>query len=139
MEDNAELEVFRRQWREEVAQRTTRERPNAPKPRTPARTSTASTSGTQGHLPTRHEAADRREVYEDDGEDVDHVAPQEEIIQQTEQLNLGPSDEDAFQAQSLPQKEPSSAVEHFERAVQKEQEGSLGDSLQLYRKAYRVS
>lgn len=137
MEDNAELEVFRRQWREEVAQRTTQERPSAPKPRTPARTSTTLTSGTQGHLPTRHEAADRRED-EDDGEDVDHVAPQE-IIQQTEQLNLGPSDEDAFQAQSLPQREPSSAVEHFERAVQKEQEGSLGDSLQLYRKAYRVS
>lgn len=137
MEDNAELELFRRQWREEVAQRTAREKPNAPKPKTPARTSSASTSGTRGHLPSRHEAADRRED-EDDG-DVAPVAPQEEIVQQTQQLNLGPTDEDAFQTQLLPQKEPSSAVEHFERAVQKEQEGSLGDSLQLYRKAYRVS
>jgi F-box protein 9 len=30
-------------------------------------------------------------------------------------------------------------LEHFERAVEKEAAGKLGDSLQHYRKAYRVS
>lgn len=137
MDDNAELESFRRQWREEVAQRTRKARPNPPKPKVPARTSAISTSAAQGPFPpTRHDTADRKEEDEDEGT-VPPVAPQDEIVQQVEQLSLGPTDEDAFQSQ-WPQNEPSSAVEHFERAVQKEQEGSLGDSLQLYRKAYRV-
>lgn len=34
--------------------------------------------------------------------------------------------------------EPSSALEHYERAVEKENSGSLGDSLLHYRKAFRV-
>ena len=35
--------------------------------------------------------------------------------------------------------EPVSALEHFEQAVEREAAGNLGDSLRLYRKAYRVS
>lgn len=35
-------------------------------------------------------------------------------------------------------KVPQSALDHFEEASKKEDEGSLGDSLNLYRKAYRV-
>ena len=35
-------------------------------------------------------------------------------------------------------REPTSALEHYERAVERETEGSLGDSLSHYRKAYRV-
>ena len=34
--------------------------------------------------------------------------------------------------------EPSSALEHYERAVEREGEGSLGDSLKHYRTAYRL-
>ena len=34
--------------------------------------------------------------------------------------------------------EPTSALEHFERAIKREDEGSLGDSLSHYRKAYRL-
>lgn len=33
---------------------------------------------------------------------------------------------------------PESALEHYERAVEKETQGSLGESLSLYRKAFRV-
>jgi F-box protein 9 len=33
---------------------------------------------------------------------------------------------------------PKSALEHYERAAQKESEGNLGESLNLYRKAFRV-
>lgn len=36
-------------------------------------------------------------------------------------------------------KEPVSALEHYEKAVERESAGSLGDSLRLYRKAFRVS
>lgn len=35
-------------------------------------------------------------------------------------------------------REPVSALDHYERAVEKEAAGSLGDSLRLYRKAFRV-
>ncbi len=35
-------------------------------------------------------------------------------------------------------REPSSALEHYEKAVERETEGNLGDSLNLYRKAFRV-
>ena len=35
-------------------------------------------------------------------------------------------------------REPTSALEHYERAVERETEGNLGDSLGHYRKAYRV-
>lgn len=62
---------------------------------------------------------------------------QGEIVEGVGQLSLGVSDENSLQAQE-PAGEPESALEHFERAVEKEAEGSLGDSLQLYRKAYRV-
>lgn len=33
---------------------------------------------------------------------------------------------------------PESALEHYEKAVEKETQGSLGESLSLYRKAFRV-
>ena len=35
-------------------------------------------------------------------------------------------------------REPTSALEHYERAVEREGEGNLGDSLSHYRKAYRL-
>lgn len=31
-----------------------------------------------------------------------------------------------------------SALDHYEKAMEKEAEGNMGDSLQLYRKAYKV-
>jgi F-box protein 9 len=52
------------------------------------------------------------------------VQPEEEI------------DEDGFTRRDTA--EPNTALEHFERAVEKEAAGKLGDSLQHYRKAYRV-
>ncbi|KAF8424891.1 hypothetical protein EV426DRAFT_532390 [Tirmania nivea] len=38
----------------------------------------------------------------------------------------------------LPDKGPKSAMEHFEKAIEREGQGNLGDSLYLYRKAYRM-
>ncbi|KAF2100154.1 hypothetical protein NA57DRAFT_37705 [Rhizodiscina lignyota] len=35
-------------------------------------------------------------------------------------------------------REPQSALEHYEKAVEKETQGSLGDSVNLYRKAFRL-
>jgi F-box protein 9 len=42
------------------------------------------------------------------------------------------------QDESAVSKEPTSALDHFEAAVMKEAQGSLGESLKLYRKAFRV-
>jgi F-box protein 9 len=45
--------------------------------------------------------------------------------------------DDSYGSSSRP--EPKTALEHYERAVEKEDQGSLGDSLSLYRKAFKVS
>lgn len=130
MEDNAELESFRRQWREEVARRS--------KPREGTRTTTgeAPAPPLTRFPPTRHEASDRKEVEEEEGPPPASFDP-DALAQEVEQLNVEGDDGDEFTRRNI--KEPSSALEHFERAVEKEAEGSLGDSLQHYRKAYRVS
>lgn len=132
MEDNAELESFRRQWREEVARRTHPSRSNVPQLK-----SSVSSATRPGYLPPTRHAASERTVEEDEIDEVTST-DQGEIIHGVEQLSLGKIDEDAFHSQA-PRREPRSALEHFERAVEKEAEGSLGDSLQHYRKAYRVS
>lgn len=132
MADNAELESFRRQWREEVARRT-RQRPGAKPEKKPS----VPPEAQERFPPTRHEASERKEEEEEEEGDGAGRHNQAELVQNVEQLTLGVTDEDAFHRKE-PLEEPSSALEHFERAVQKEAEGSLGDSLQHYRKAYRV-
>lgn len=131
MEENPELNAFRRQWREEVSRRN---KPTFTAPR-PAQQTTAAESGLRPvpEPPIRHEVPDRKDddVEEDLGRDYG------EFVTRAEQLTLRAADEDGFQR--LPQKEPQSALEHFEKAVEREAEGNLGDSLAHYRKAYRVS
>ena len=127
----AELERFRQQWRDEVAkgQRTVHHgsvqtndsrqyrRKEAGQPLTLAGPSTA-----------------RRKDLADFSEEVEprayHDLPDKEEI-----LKLGD------EAQSIdlnPYKEPSSALEHYERAVEKETQGQLGDSVRHYRRAFKV-
>ncbi|KAL4807293.1 hypothetical protein BDV18DRAFT_115448 [Aspergillus unguis] len=131
MEDNAELESFRRQWREEVSQKTKSGSAAGPSQTRPARP--APTQPRQ-LPPTRHVAFARREDEDDEG------APpsQSELVEGVDQLSLAkPEDEDVFTSRKPPT-EPTSALEHFERAVEREAAGKLGDSLQHYRKAYRL-
>ncbi|OKL55606.1 hypothetical protein UA08_09029 [Talaromyces atroroseus] len=128
MEENPELNAFRRQWREEVSRRNQTVSSTASSP-----AAARSVPHTEYLPPTRHEVADRKDDDADDDLDRDYS----EIINRTEHLALKPAaDEDGFQR--LPQKEPRSALEHFEKAVEREAEGNLGDSLAHYRKAYRL-
>ncbi|OJJ58778.1 hypothetical protein ASPSYDRAFT_177655 [Aspergillus sydowii CBS 593.65] len=130
MEDNAELESFRRQWREEVSRRAN---PNAAEPSQPTTTRPVAPPPRQ-FPPTRHEASARKEDEEEGPIPYD----QTQIVQGVDRLSLNKhNDEDAFHSRES-QDEPTSALEHFERAVEREAEGNLGDSLQLYRKAYRL-
>ena len=59
------------------------------------------------------------------------------MIQRTEGPSIRHIDDDEFTVKG-PSKEPKSALEHFERAVERESQGNLGDSLSHYRKAYRL-
>lgn len=130
MADNPELESFRRQWREEVARRS------RPKTETTPSSTPLPVPPPTRFPPTRHAASDRKEVEEEAPPPASFDS--EELAQQVGQLSVETGhEEDAFMRRA--RKEPSSALEHFERAVEKEAEGSLGDSLQHYRKAYRVS
>ncbi|KAJ6005137.1 hypothetical protein N7540_012936 [Penicillium herquei] len=111
MTDNPELESFRRQWREEVSGRS--------EPRVTMWRLTARTLKKRGAPPASLDT--------------------EDLAQQVGQLSVEPEkahEEDAFTRQD--RNEPSSALEHFERAMEKEAAGKLGDSLQDYRKAYRL-
>ncbi|EED23483.1 F-box protein (Pof7), putative [Talaromyces stipitatus ATCC 10500] len=132
MEESPELNAFRRQWREEVTRRN--QTTATPRQRQPTSQNLSSTANSHlDHLPpTKHEAADRKDEVEEEDFGRDYG----EFVQRTEALTLRSADEDSFQR--VPQKEPRSALEHFEKAVEKEAEGSLGDSLAHYRKAYRL-
>ncbi|KAJ6167100.1 hypothetical protein N7470_002547 [Penicillium chermesinum] len=127
MADNAELESFRREWREEVARRS--------KPRPTPPTTEAVPSGRVP--PSQHEAS-HREDLEDEGPPPVSFDP-EDLAHQVGELSIQPEaehEDDGFTRRTV--QEPKSALEHFERAVEKEAAGSLGDSLTHYRKAYRL-
>lgn len=87
--------------------------------------------------PTRHPAADIKDEsdhYSDAERPEDGTSA---LIQHVEGLHVGHVDDDDFTARGS-SREPKSALEHYERAVEKESQGNLGDSLSHYRKAYRL-
>jgi len=119
-ESNPELESFRQQWRAEVTARGSK---------------TSTTPSSTSHTKRLREPKFNRLVpthkpepaVEDDGDYKDV-----QLVQRTDGNTAGKS-EDVFE------KEPTSALEHYEKAVEMETQGSLGESLSLYRKANRVS
>ncbi|KAK6214777.1 F-box domain-containing protein [Colletotrichum tabaci] len=123
---DSELESFRQQWRSELNTKKTipelqtsqsrRKAPAFSKPSAPAESSRV--------------AAAKRSQLEEDEEYARSL-----VFDEPTPLPSGPSS-----VQSAPQeaKELVSALDHFEEAVEKEAIGSLGDSLKLYRKAFRM-
>ncbi|EPS29371.1 hypothetical protein PDE_04320 [Penicillium oxalicum 114-2] len=140
MEDNAELESFRRQWREEVARRTKSTASGTPSDasRSVAAPGAPTTSIHASKKPPRRATTAPRDLAEQgplpDAFDTDGLARQVGDLRVTETHEE--AEEDGFTRRA--QQEPESALEHFERAVEKEAAGNLGDSLQHYRKAYRL-
>lgn len=123
--EESELDKFREQWREEVA-RTNR----------PPTTVAAERKKKATQKPTRAAPGPSQPVrkleYADDLEPKSyHDLPDKE--EHLKLVNAGQNhDRDLF-------KEPESALEHYERAVEKETQGQLGDSLKHYRQAFKVS
>jgi hypothetical protein len=125
-EAHPDLETFRAKWREELAGSSTKYSQEASEP---------THTKTLGEPPTHHPAAERKE---DDEFDYEPASPKG-FTSGTRQD--GPSshvNDDHVGIGPSISTEPKSALEHYEKAVEKESQGSLGDSLNLYRKAYRV-
>ncbi|KAH8783867.1 hypothetical protein F5882DRAFT_498447 [Hyaloscypha sp. PMI_1271] len=118
-EPNPELESFRQQWRAEVSARAQADDNRATKPSKASRRPPPITS-LSSSIPLKS-------VKEDEG----HFEPQ-----MFPRLD-GPSSPEEH-TRNTSTKEPQSALDHYERAVERESQGSLGDSLNLYRKAFRM-
>ena len=135
----AELESFRQRWREEVSART---KGKAPVPSAaPARTAGPS-ARSKPHAPLKGAAPDagshlhsrQRSVEETD--DITHYIHQD-LGDKQHGRRL---DETSAQTAAIASasKEPKTALDHYEKAVEREAQGSLGDSVALYRKAFKV-
>ena len=132
-----ELESFRRQWQQEVSSRNRGSIPSSSSipssQQFPPRTLGNSKDDSTKFVPLPR--AEPKHGAEDDtvpGWNFDHVEEQEEA------RKLGESGS-GVHPESRPVKEPQSALEHYERAVEREGQGKLGDSLAHYRRAFRVS
>ncbi|WEW58010.1 hypothetical protein PRK78_003477 [Emydomyces testavorans] len=131
--NSKELESFRQQWLEEVSARARR----APRPSKPSAEAPRTAGEPSRELPPRHQAVNKEE--ETDCEESRRTLASTDyniLTNEVQSLTLAPVDDDTFVPET--QKPPSSALEHFEEAVKKEAQGSLGDSLNLYRKAYKL-
>ena len=129
------LEQFRQQWQQEVSARAQHKQP---------------TRGSSSHVRTKSSTEQRQrverpinrppgphplaDIYNEEA--VPEASGQAVPIEQLENLTTGDADADEFS--KLGGAEPKTALEHYERAVEKEGQGKLGDSLSYYRKAFKL-
>lgn len=123
---NSELESFRQQWQEEVLRRRNGE-PTRTRPR-------HIRTGSKESISDPHVGASsssKSHAFEDEGNygsyDFDDMENHEELREAT-----------TIKPESTPDHVPTSALDHYELAVVRETEGKLGESLDLYRKAFRL-
>lgn len=133
----AELENFRKQWREEVTAKT---KGKAAASATPEQTPQATSS--RSHVaktvaPNSIAAEVVSHARHRSVEEVDEVEPHS--YPDLGEVQHGRRLDETSPPVASSSKEPHSALEHYEKAVEKESQGSLGDSVDLYRKAFRVS
>ena len=128
----AELEAFRRRWREEVTARN--QRPTLSETKLQREHGVQHRENTAVTAPLTGPSTARRKELNDFSEELEPKA-YHDLPDKEEQLRLGTKGQD--HERNL-YKEPSSALEHYERAVEKESQGNLGSSMQHYRKAFKV-
>lgn len=133
----AELESFRRRWREEVSARA---KGKVPAPSTtPAKA--AGSSAIKPHAPKgpAPDAASHSHVHRRSLEETDEVTPytHQDLGEKQHGRRL---DETSAQTAAVTSanSEPKTALDHYEKAVEREAQGNLGDSVALYRKAFKV-
>lgn len=122
-----ELESFRRQWREEVSARSRHQSFLAAAQRP------APASSSKPHPSHRNKAPVIPETPRDahDG----HDDAEQHAYHDLDEKHSGRKLADPAPA---PTGVPVSALEHYEEAVRRETQGKLGDSVNLYRKAFKV-
>ncbi|KAH6637552.1 hypothetical protein C7974DRAFT_331912 [Boeremia exigua] len=131
----AELESFRQRWRDEVSART---KGKAPAPAVPARTAPSSSKphAQKGPAP---DAASHPHARQHSVEETDEVTPyaHQDLGDKQHGRRL---DETSAQTAAIASasKEPKTALDHYEKAVERETQGNLGDSVRLYRKAFKL-
>ncbi|KAK3301032.1 uncharacterized protein B0H64DRAFT_29406 [Chaetomium fimeti] len=121
-ESNPDLESFRTQWKAEVQAKQSLAGP-----------STHQTPQTRTAPPPRTKLPSAQN--DDDSDDDGYAQPQ-----QFDHAEAGPSTSSVQTGhpEGPERGDPVSALEHYEKAVERETVGKLGDSLQLYRKAFRL-
>jgi F-box protein 9 len=128
----AELEKFRRQWKEEVSAKTKKQTKSSG---SSSKTSQHASIKTSPPLRTPQLVTSIKQswsVYNPDDEVA--PAPYHDLEERQTGRTLDGCDEGAPAASQAPE----TALEHYEKAVEKEGQGSLGDSLSLYRRAFRM-
>ena len=125
-----ELNRFRQQWQEEVEAKSKGSNQISKNKTGPKATSSAAKSL---KLPPPSASVSQEPIH-DEHEGFDGGYHDLQNKDETSKLGLsGTGKHPSSKA------EPSSALEHYERAVEKESAGNLGDSLNHYRKAYKVA
>lgn len=123
-----ELESFRRQWRSELqSKKPERARPSAQSQKAAASSSKAPAPRTEGAKP-----APSQKFQVDDDEEYVKAKSFDAPGGSTDPVH------NLIHPEVAQKDELVSALDHYEAAVDKEAIGSLGDSLRLYRKAFRV-
>lgn len=127
-----ELERFRRQWQEEVIARSrgVASPSKSARPPAPLHRNSGTIQSARTAAPTFHKSYRETEEADELGDHGYH-----DLENKDESRKLGEAGEGIYPST---REEPASALEHYERAVERETEGNLGDSLSHYRKAYRV-
>lgn len=131
--NNPDLETFRKQWQEEVTARL--------RAKEQALTSIkARASLEKPENPTEKVALPPSDVPKEEAEPIDGISTQayHDLENKEEQSRLG-IEGSTHHLNTQTSKEPKSALEHYEKAIEREDQGNLGDSLKLYRQAFRVS
>ena len=135
-EVNPDLEQFRRQWQEEVIARnrsSNSRNQEAKKSKPETATVPISSSEKQSQMLAFSDTRNHDGVREDHSGGFNF----DDMDERAEARRLGASSGGLY-SESHRSKEPVSALEHYERAVERESQGQLGESLVHYRKAYKV-
>ncbi|KAI4146574.1 MAG: hypothetical protein LQ340_005882 [Diploschistes diacapsis] len=129
-----DLENFRKQWREEVLRKRaapSRGNGSSSQTVTSKATNTQKPEQVENSVPTKSRYQDYDDGYSSRTYDFGDLEEREEL------RKLGPSGS-GVHPESQCEKEPVSALEHYEEAVENEKQGKLGESLRFYRKAFRL-
>lgn len=134
-ESNPELETFRQQWRAEVSARSRLDH-----------SKTNANIVNKAQPPKTLRKLSGQSKFSGGGSKRPGVINDEESEPEPSLQAFGPrpnaklvtNDDIEGYGSKSGSREPRSALEHYEQAVERESQGSLGDSLNLYRKAFKV-